>query len=371
MNESIRYLGLDVHATSIACAIAQAGGEVLDLGVIPNHTDALHRLLKKLGKRQNLRVCYEAGPTGYALYWELTKFGVHCDVIAPSLIPRRPGDRVKTDRRDARQLARLYRAGELTPVWVPDVQHEALRDLVRTREMAVGDRTRARNRLTKFLLRRGLQPTGRMTRWSAKYRLWLSSLRFKHNAAEVTFADLLHEVKHADARLRRLEDSIDEVIAASPNEIREIVESLQALRGIAKITSVTLVAEIGRFSRFAHPKQLMGYSGLVPREHSSGARVLRGGITKTGNAHLRRVLVEAAWTIGRTPGRRPPLRGSMAGRGGRVEEIALRAQQRLHSRSCRLRGRGKDSRNVAVAVARELLGFVWAIGVHVEQRAAA
>ena len=367
MKKSIRYLGLDVHAETIACAIAEPNGEVLDLGIIPNRVDAIRKLVKRLGRRRKVQACYEAGPTGFVLYWQLSKLDVPCMVVAPTLIPRKPGDRVKTDRRDARMLARLHRAGELSAAWVPDAQHEALRDLVRLREAAVTDRLRARNRLTKLLLRHGLYRPHGVNRWTRKYYVWMSSLRFEHTGAELAFVDLLAEVEHMTARVLRLDKAIDQVIEESPESIRKVVAALQSLRGIGKVASATLVAEIGALSRFERPSQLMGYSGLVPRQHSSGARIRHGGITKTGNAHIRRVLVEAAWVIGRRPGKRPPLRGSRSDVSPRVLEISLAAQHRLHRRYWHLHERGKDSRKIAVAIARELLGFVWAVGVQVEK----
>jgi len=369
VKKSIRYLGLDVHAKTIACAVAEPTGEVLDLGVIPNTEDALARMLKRLKKRgSEVQVCYEAGPTGYAVYWQLAKREVQCDVVAPSLIPKIPGDRVKTDRRDAAKLARLYRSGDLTPVWVPDREHEALRDLVRAREVAVTDQTRARHRLTKLLLRYGLREPPKMTRWTKKHRAWLSSHRFEQNATEHTFADYLQEVEHAAERILRLEKVLKKVVEECPQWMQEIVLGLQALHGVGPISSMTFVAEIGSFTRFSHPSQLMGYSGMVPKEHSSGQKVRRGGITKTGNAHLRRVLVEAAWVSRRKPGGRPPLRARNKDIDPRVIEIANKAQQRLHNRHWHLLNRGKNSKTAVVAVARELLGFVWDIGVYLERK---
>ncbi len=363
---AIRHLGLDVHAETIACAVAELSGEVMDFGVIENSEHAVRKLIHKLRSKGEVCACYEAGPTGYGLHRLLVGLDVPCDVVAPSLIPRRPGDRVKTDRRDARMLARLYRAGELTPVWVPDVQHEALRDLVRAREAAVCDQLRARNRLTKFLLRHDCRPPEGVKRWTRTYWAWLSSLRFQQRAAELTFADYLHEVEHARLRIARLEEAIDEVIDEQSETTQRIVRDLQALRGVGKVSSVTLVAEVGRFSRFAHPAELMGYSGLVPREHSSGGRIRQGGITKTGNTHLRRILVEAAWSIQRRPGHRPPIRQTGGDISPPALEVARRAQERLHRRYWHLVNRGKDSRTAVVAVARELLGFIWDVAVHAE-----
>jgi len=232
----------------------------------------------------------------------------------------------------------------------------------------VQDQTRARNRLTKFLRPHGIRRPARMTRWKGKHRVWLSSLRFDYQAMEHTFADLLGEVVHMAERIKRLEDSIDQAIGQSPQWIQEVITGLQELRGVGKVSSVTLIAELGSFLRFLHPSELMGYTGLIPREHSSGRRIRQGRITKTGNAHLRRVLVEAAWSIRRKPGKRPPLRPRQQGVDPQVVEKAVKAQHRLHKRYWQLMGKGKDSRTAAVAVARELIGFVWDIGTHIERR---
>lgn len=370
MSQSIRYVGLDVHAKTIACAVADSSGDVLDIGVIPHQEDAVRRLVKRLGRKEDLRVCYEAGPTGYGLYWLLAQMGVACDVVAPSLIPRRPGDKIKTDRRDARKLARLHRAGELVAIWVPDAAHEALRDLVRLREAATQDRTRARNRLTKFLLRRSLRPDKATRRWTRAYRTWLSSLRFDEPASEAVYADLMQEVAHASERLVRLEKSILDIVAAMEGITPEVIRCLQALRGVGSVTATTLVAELGPMGRFEHPTKLMGYSGMIPQQHSSGSRIRQGGITKTGNAHIRRVLVEAAWAISRRPGGRAPLRRMDPTISPEVREVALKAQHRLHTRYWQLVHKGKTPNKAAVAIGRELLGFVWQVARLVEQKAA-
>jgi len=367
--KSTRFVGLDVHAATIAVAVAEPDGEVRAVGTIPNEPEAVRRLVKKLGPAEHLRACYEAGPCGYVLYWQLTALGVACDVIAPTLVPVKAGDRVKTDRRDAERLARSLRSGDLTAVWVPDAAHEALRDLVRAREAAKKDQWRARHRLQKFLLRHGQRPPAGTTVWTTRYRAWILALRFEHLAQEATRLDYLHEVDHAQERITRLERALDEAVAAAPAAMRAVIEALQALRGVAKVAAVTIVAEVGTLSRFARARQLMGYSGAVASEHSSGARVRRGGITKTGNAHLRRVVVEAAWCY-----RHPPRLGyALRRRHDRLDEavkaIAWKAQHRLHSRYRRLLGRGKSKQHVVTAIARELLGFIWAIGVAVEHDA--
>jgi transposase len=365
----IRFVGLDVHADTIAVAVAEEAGEVRSLGSIPNRLESVRKTIGKLAPVETLKCCYEAGPTGYVLYWQLIQMGVACEVIAPSLIPKKAGDRVKTDRRDAEKLARCYRAGELTAVWVPDEAHEALRDLVRAREAAKKDQLRHRHRLGKFLLRHGKRPTDAGKAWTQKYVNWIRiHVRFDQPALDATLAHYLEEVDHIAERIAKLEQAIDEAIAQAPPEIRAVIEALQALRGVAQTTAATVVCELGSLTRFQSPRQLMGYSGLVSREHSSGKSIQRGAITKTGNAHLRRVLVEAAWTYQHRPnvqGRVLRRQKSMA-LSDEARRIAWKAQQRLHKRFTALAARGKNHNQIVTALARELLGFVWAIAVHTE-----
>lgn len=364
------FVGLDVHAETIAVAVAEPGGEVRSHGIIPNRVEPVRKLIRKLGPAPSLRVCYEAGPTGYVLYWQLTQMGVACEVIAPSLVPTKAGDRVKTDRRDAEKLARCYRAGELTAVWVPDAAHEALRDLVRAREAAKKDQLKARHRLGKFLLRHGRRPEG-IKAWAKQYLEWIKShVRFDQPALEATLSDYVDEVDHVAARIVKLEKAIDEAVQKAPAEIRAVVEALQALRGVAQTTAATIVSELGSLSRFPSPRQLMGYSGLVACEHSSGNRVQRGGITKTGNSHLRRVVVEAAWAYQH----RPNVTGFLLRRqkklalSDEVKKIAWRAQQRLHKRYKAFAIRGKNKNQIVTALGRELLGFIWAVAREAENQ---
>jgi len=365
----VRFLGLDVHADTIAVAVADANGEVRRHGMIPNQLDAVRRLVKKLGAGYDLRACYEAGPTGYVLFWQLTALGVACEVIAPALVPTKAGDRVKTDKRDAEKLARAYRAGDLTAVWVPDAAHEALRDLVRAREDAKQDQTRARHRLSKFLLRHGQRPTVKTKPWTLVYMDWVQrKVHFEQPALEATLRDYVQEVEHAAARIKRLEKDLAEAIASAAPVIRAVVEALQALRGVAFLTAVTIVAELGMLSRFASARQLMGYSGLVASEYSSGSRILRGAITKTGNAHLRRVVVEAAWAYQRRPWVGGYLAKRQTGLDPALIEIAWKAQHRLCGRYQKLAARGKNKPQIVTAVGRELLGFIWAIAKTVETR---
>jgi transposase len=365
--KDIRYVGWDVDSEKIEVAVAEPGGEVRALGAIPYREESVRRLIRKLGPAKRLRVCYEAGPHGYGLYWLLTKLGVHCDVVAPTLVPVKSGDRVKTNRRDAEKLARCYRSGDLTAVWVPDAAHEALRDLVRAREVAKKDQLRARHRLGKFLLRRGLRAAEGVKNWTLKHLLWIKTLRFERPEQEATFLDYLHEVEHQAERVKRLDQAIDQAIESAPAEMRALIAALQALRGIQTVSAATLVAEVGPVSRFARPKQLMGYSGMVSSENSTGTSVRRGAITKTGNAHVRRILGEAAWAYQYRPAMSPELKKRQEGLSEEVKEIAWKAQHRLCSRYRHLTAKGKLRQKIMTAIGRELLGFIWAIGIQVEK----
>jgi transposase len=373
MKKATRFVGLDVHAETIAVAIADPGrgGEVRSLGTIPNRPEAVRKLVQRLGGAKAIQACYEAGPTGYTLYWQLTELDVECEVVAPTLVPEKAGDRVKTDRRDAIKLARCFRAGELTKVWVPDPAHEALRDLVRAREAAKKDQLRARHRLSKFLLRAGCRPPTEMKAWCSEHLAWLRGLTFEHAARQATMVDYLGEIDHVAERIRRLEQAIDDAIQTAPELLRAVIAGLQALRGIAKLTATTLAVEVGNFSRFEHPKQLMGYAGITPSEYSTGKSRRKGSITKTGNAHLRRVLVEAAWSYRHRPAKGHALRMRQRELPAHLNEIGWKAQHRLHRRYAALQAKGKPHTKVVTAIGRELLGFIWAIAVHTERDHAA
>jgi transposase len=364
---TLRWIGLDVHVETIAIAIGEASGEIRSVGVIPNTADAVRRLVKKLGPVEELKACYEAGPTGYGLYRLLASLGVACEVVAPTLIPIKAGDRVKTDRRDAEKLARCLRAGDLTAVWVPDAAHEALRDLVRAREAAKKDELRARHRLRKFLLRHDQHPPTGVRPWSLRYLAWVRhAVHFDNPILEGTLDDYLHEVDHVRERIARLDCAVHNAAQGATPPIRALIAGLQALRGIAEISAVSLAAELGPLTRFTGARQLMGYSGLVPREASSGGRTSRGPITKTGNAHLRRIVVEAAWAYRARPAIGDALRKRQAQLAPSILAIAWKAQHRLHARYVTLLARGHATPRIATAVARELLGFIWAIGVAVD-----
>jgi transposase len=367
MREKLRFLGLDVHAETIAVAIAEPDGEVRSLGTIANREESIRKLIRKLGPVEHLRACYEAGPTGFVLYWQLTQLGVDCVVVAPSLVPKKPGDRVKTDRRDALKLARSHRSGDLTAVWVPDEHSEALRDLVRQREAAKQDQLRAKHRLTKFLLRTGQRPPLGLKAWTERYMRWLAQVRYTQPAQEITRLDCMNEVEHMSARVKRLEEAILEVIQVAPAPMQEVIRGLQALRGVAHISAVTIAVELGNItSRFESARGLMGYSGAFPSEDSSGKRIRRGGISKSGNAHLRRIVVESAWSYRHLPRVGEKLRKRHQGVPAEIIEIAWKAQNRLHKRYMTLMNAGKDQRKVMTAIGREPLGFIWAIGIKAE-----
>ena len=302
VRERLRFLGLDVHAETIAVALAGGDGETRSLGTIANREDSIRKFIKKLGSPEHLRACYEAGPTEFVLYWQLTQLGVDGVVVAPSLVPKKPGDRVKTDRRDVLKLAHCHRNGDLTAVWVPDDASEALRDLVRQREAAKQDQLRARHRLTKFLLRTGQRPPLGLKPWTERYTRWLTQVRYAQPAQEVTRLDCMNEFEHMSARVKRLEEAILEVVKQAPQAMQELIRGLQALRGVAHISAVTIAAELGNISsRFETARKLMGYSGAFPSEDSSGNRIRKGGITKAGNAHLRHIVMDSAWCYRHLP----------------------------------------------------------------------
>jgi transposase len=364
------WIGLDTHKATIAVAVAEPGrsGEVRFQGEIANRPDAVRRLLDRLAaKHGQLEVAYEAGPCGYGLHRQITDLGHRCRVVAPSLIPVRAGDRVKTNRRDAVTLARLHRAGELTAVWIPDPAHEAMRDLVRARTAAMEVVRRARQQLQGFLLRHGRIFAGRKA-WSPAHRRWLAGLRFPHPAQQIVLQEQIEAITEAEHRRDRLDEQIRGLV---PDwSLAPVVAALQAMRGIAFLSAVVLVAEIGDFRRFANPRQLMAWLGLVPSEHSSGSKVERGGITKAGNGRARRVLVEGAWSY-RFPARvTNEIRTRLEAAPEVVRTIAWKAQLRLCARFRRLVGAGKNAKVVTAAIAREMAAFAWAIACKVQPASA-
>jgi transposase len=346
-------VGLDVHARSIRLAAVRAD-ELLEERTLPYDEETVERLLRRW---PSVRCCYEAGPTGFGLYRHLNERGIDCAVVAPGLVPQRPGDRVKTDPRDARKLARLLAGGLLEPIHVPSPELEAARDLVRAREDARLDRMRDRHRLSKFCLRHGRLLPG--LSWSVARRKWLSEQRFEHPAEQVTFDTYLHAVDLVDARIEALEQAIRETAEQAP--WRELVSRLRCLRGIDTLTALALVAEIGDFNRFTCAQEFMAFVGLVPSEHSSGEKRRQGSITKVGNAHVRRLLIESAWHARRRPKVGYELARRQRGHDAIVVERSWRCQQRLYQRWQRMAGRGKPQQKIVVACARELAGFAWAI----------
>lgn len=354
------FVGLDVHKESIAIAAAAPGREAPRfVGTVGAALAQLLKALGRLGEPGRTLVAYEAGGTGFALARRLAEHGWRCQVIAPSKMPRKPGDRIKTDRRDALTLAGYLRAGELTVVHVPDVRDEAMRDLSRAREDAVHARRKARQQIKAMLLRHGLRYEGK-TAWGPAHERYLAAVTFEHDAQRIAWAEYRAAATAAHERVERLECALREQAAGW--RFGPVVAALRCFKGIDFVAALTLVAEIGDLHRFAHPKQLMAYLGLVPSEHSSGASRAQGSITKTGNAHARRVLVESAWSYRYSARMSVELTRRNQDQPAAVREIAWRAQLRLCARMRRLRARGVHENKVCVAIARELVGFVWQAG---------
>jgi transposase len=356
------FVAFDTSKTKHAVAIADGGrgGEVRFLGDISSSPAAVERLIRKLaGRYGKLHFCYEAGPTGYGLYRQIQTLGHACLVIAPALIPKRPGERVKTNRRDAVTLARLHRAGELTGVWVPDAVHEAVRDLVRAREAAADDLRRKRQQLLSFLLRHGrIYSAG--GHWTLAHRRWLAKQAFEHAAQQIVFQEAIDAITDAAQRLHRLEQQLTLIVPSW--SMAPVVEAYQAMRGASFLVAVIFAAEIGDVRRFETPRQLMSFLGLVPAESSTGDTVRRKGLTLAGNRRARRVLVEAAWTY-RYPARvSETLRVRLDGQPKAVRDISWKAQVRLCARYRRLSATGKKLPVVVAAIAREMAAFLWAIG---------
>jgi transposase len=366
MKKSLVYVGLDVHKDSIVIATAAGKNGAVVVGTIPNDGAALSKVLDKLGARPRMRICYEAGPTGYGLARRLNESGVCCIVVAPSLIPVPSGKRVKTDRRDARQLADLLRAGLLTEVKIPEAETEAMRDLERTRDDAKNAERVVRHQLDKFLLRHGR--IWSRTKWTRLHWSWIKQQAFPAEASRRVLADNIRAVEEATARVRRLEKDIEELVETW--SLAPLVRALQALRGVRLITAVILVAEIGDFVRFLTPRQLMAYLGQVPSEDSSGQRRRQGRITRTGNGHARRILTEAAWNYRFHPRPSRAIRKRRESLPREIVAIAEKAEQRLSRRYQHLVNKGKSSPKAVTAVARELVGFVWAIAREVRSQAA-
>ena len=361
--EKVYHVGLDTHKESIAIAIAQEAGEVRAYGQIGGTLDALDKAIKKIEKPGvERRFVYEAGPCGYVIYRHLIKRGFQCIVVSPSLVPRKASDRVKTDSRDAENLARLFRAGELTPIYIPDEADEAIRDLVRARERTVRDQRIARQRIKGRLLRLGHRYSGK-TGWTPEHLRYLASVKLSHAAQQIALQEYIEAVTVATERLARLTKAVE---AALPGwRCEKVVRALMSLRGVAVINAMTLVAEAGDLTRFDSPTQLMSYFGLTPSEHPSGTKRYQGGLTKAGNGACRRALIEAAHHYRIAPRVSPAMQKRQEGQSREVRAIALAAPQRLHARHKVLSGHRKKAVGVVTALARELCGFVWAIACQV------
>jgi transposase len=364
MDETITgFVGLDTHAESTAIGLAETGRATPRfVGTVGAKFAELTKALAKLGDCSELLIVYEAGPCGYALARELKRAGFRCEVVAPSKVPRRPGDRVKTDRRDALTLASLARAGELTFVSIPDERDEAIRDLSRARVDAVRARLKARQQLKALLLRHGRRYSGK-TSWSTAHERYLAQVSFDHRAQDIAFVEYRQAVSEGQARVQRLSESLAQELEHW--RMRPLVQALMTLRGVDQLLATTVVAELGELKRFARPRELMGYLGLVPSEHTSGEKRRLGAITKTGNTQVRRLLIEAAWNYRFPPRITRPLQKRQEQQSADIRSIAWRAQLRLNHRYRRLTARGVQHNKVCVAIARELAGFLWSIGQQV------
>jgi transposase len=361
MHEPITgFVGLDVHAESTAIGFAAAGREAPRfVGTVGPRLAELKKALGKLGEPRGLLIVYEAGPCGYGLARELSAEDYRCEVVAPSRIPHRPAERVKTDRRDALKLAGLARAGELVPVSIPDERDEAIRDLSRARVDAVRARLKSRQQLKALLLRHGRRYTGRSS-WTAAHQRYLATVSFAHPAQDIAFEEYRQAVSEGELRVQRLSHTVAQQVQCW--RMQPVVSALMTLRGLDLVAATTVVAELGDLKRFAHPRELMGYLGLVPSEHTSGPNRRLGAITKTGNTHVRRVLIEAAWNY-RFPARvSRVLQVRQENQSPAIRAIAWRAQLRLSHRYRRLKARGLQHNKICVALARELAGFIWDIG---------
>jgi transposase len=356
--KSTTIIAFDQHAATTVAAVLLPGQRTPALHSLSSDSPTLLRFVERLRRSGVVQCCYEAGPCGFELHRALTAHEIPCDVIAPALIPRRPGDRIKTDRRDAAQLAILYRANALTAIHIPTEQEEAARDLLRCREDICVDLLRARHRLSKFLLRHGRRFTLTKKAWTKRHAAWLQAQRWPLPALEQTHRAYVRAVDEAVARLHAVDTELRDLLTIDP--LRARVERLRCFRGIDDLTALTIAAELGDARRFPSASRVMAFTGLVPSEHSSGAKQARGAITKTGNAHLRRVLVESAWHYRHHPFLGRSLRLRQRGAPAAVIDRAWHAQWRLHRRYRRLAARGKPKQHIVTAIARELSGFLWA-----------
>lgn len=359
MSKSLRFVGLDVHKDSIVIAVAEEGRDAAYVyAEIPNDWPTLRRKLRQLGRRHSLQCCYEAGPCGYGLYRKMAAAGMNCVVVAPSLVPVQSGNRVKTDRRDARRLAHFLRSGDLTEVFVPDEEAEAIRDLERAREDAKNTERAVRQQLGKFLLRHDRR--WNKTNWTREHVRWIRHQKFEHRAQQKVLNDYLKAVEDATEREKQITEDLAELVKGT--RLFPLVKALQAFRGIQLITAVTVAAELVDLKRFESPGKLMAFLGLVPSEHSSGETKRRGRITRAGNGQVRRILVEASWSYRYEPRMSKAIRQRNQGVAPGVQRLAWKAQKRLHKRLYHLIAKGKRQEKAITAVARELAGFIWAVG---------
>jgi transposase len=368
MKHSNTFIGMDVHKNSIDIAIAESGrrGQVRHYGKIEGTVTALDKAVRKLvnvNKDDHLHFVYEAGPCGYQIYRHLTARGFECAVVAPSMIPKQSGNRIKNDRRDSMMLARLHRAGELTSVYVPLSEDEAMRDLSRAREDAKGDEKRSKQRLLAYLLRSGHRYSGRSP-WSQAHMRWLADIKMAHPGQQIVLQEYIDTINQCTFRVQRLTDQIRQLLPQW--RLFPVVQAFQSLRGVSLIVAVTTVAEIGDFKRFQNPEELMGFLGLVPSENSSGGKIKHGSITKAGNSHVRRMLVEAAWAYRFRARVSRALLKRQENLPQPICDIAWKAQLRLCARYRHFWAKGKDKPVIVTAIARELCGFIWAIAIKID-----
>lgn len=366
MKKNNMFIGMDVHKKSIDIAIADGGrdGEVRHYGKIDGTLAALDKVVRKLvSNNAELHFVYEAGPCGYQIYRHLTAKGYDCAVVAPTLIPKQSGNRIKNDRRDSLMLARLHRSGDLSAIHVPQVEDEAMRDLSRAREDAKQDEKRSKQQLSAFLLRNGYRYAGRSP-WTQAHRRWIADIKMAHASQQIVLQEYVSHLEHCSSRVQRITDQIQQLLPQW--RMFPVVQALQSLRGISTIAATTITTEIGSFTRFDHPEQLMSYLGLVPSEHSSGDTIKRGPITKAGNTHVRRMLVEAAWSYRHRARITRPLLKRQEELPQNIRDIAWKAQVRLCARYRQFWAKGKAKQVITTAIARELCGFLWAIATETE-----
>lgn len=364
MKEYTRFVGMDVHKDTVYIALAEGGrGDPEFLCQIANDEMAVRRWLARQRRKwdtlDDVLMCYEAGPCGYGLYRLLKSCRVDCVVVAPGMTPRKPNEKIKTDRRDALKLARFLRAGELTAVWVPDEEHESFRQVLRYRSKVVVERTRARHQLSKYLLAQGLRAEAGVNNWTKRHTRWLDSLRFVRHNDEFVFIEMRHHILECSDRLDRMDELVSQAVEQSP--LQKAIRTVECLKGFREVGAATVCAELGEVCRFATPTELMSYTGLVPGVASSGNHTKLFGITKVGNVHLRRILVEAAWSYRTRPNVGRELARRQRGHPADIIRASWRAQNRLNGKYRRLIARGKHANKAIVAVARELVGFVWEV----------